>query len=238
MIGVSSLPGLRIALVEDDPAQRKVLGTWLEDEGCRVVMFPEADAFLRAVGRETFDLVLLDWMLPDLPGDAVLRLLRGERRFITPVIMVTSRDAEEDIVAGLAAGADDYLVKPVRRLEMHARIEAAMRRVRGYAETGEALLNGPYRFDLRTRTASVAGAPVTLTDKEFELAVFLFRNLGQMLSRKHIMESVWGVRADLRTRTIDTHISSLRRALDLRAENGFRLMSIHRVGYRLERTEA
>lgn len=237
MMDFSNLGGLRIALVEDDPAQQKVLSTWLQEKGVQVSTYPDAARFLLQISRESFDLILLDWMLPDIAGVEVVRRLRNQGLLGLPVILVTSRDAEEDIVAGLNSGADDYLVKPVRRLEFLARIESLMRRVRGPSHTGDLLDVPPFSFNLVTRTATLRGEVMRLTEREFDLAVFLFRHVGEMLSRRHIMESVWGIQADLRTRTVDTHIYNLRTHLGVRPENGYRLSSVHRIGYRLEPAE-
>lgn len=190
---------------------------------------------MRQAMRESYDLFLLDWIVPDVPGDRVLEWLRRERHCATPVIFVTSRESEEDIAAALGAGADDYVCKPVRRLEIQARITAVLRRTGHHAEQGGSLEVAPFRFEIPTRQAAIAGEPVELTEKEFELAVFLFRNLGRLISRGHLLEVIWGKTSDIATRTIDTHISRVRSKLMLRPEKGFRLVPIYNFGYRLER---
>jgi len=225
--------GVRIALLEDDPEQADIVKRWLEQAGHDVHDFGRGADLLRRASRESFDLYLLDWILPDIDGDEVLRRLRQERDIGTPVIFVTSRDAEEDVVAALKAGADDYMTKPLRRLELLSRVEAVLRRA--LRPLSQPLLEmGSYRFDLTTRQVQVSGEPVSLTDKEFELALFLFRHQGQLVSRGHLMDAVWGKNADIATRTLDTHISRLRGKLSLRPENGVRLASVYNFGYRLE----
>lgn len=229
---------MRIALLEDDPEQGAIVSRWLEAAGHDVHLFVRGQDLLRRVTRESFDLFLLDWLLPDLNGDEVLCRLRQERDVKVPVIFVTSRDAEEDVVAALNAGADDYMVKPLRRMELLSRVEAVLRRTGSRLPASQILEVPPYRFDLGSRQALVAGESVTLTDKEFELALFLFRHLGQLVSRGHLLDSIWGKGADIATRTLDTHISRVRTKLALRPENGLRLSSIYNYGYRLEQAGA
>lgn len=226
--------GVRIALLEDDPEQGGIVSRWLEAASHDVHLFVRGQDLLRRATRESFDLFLFDWLLPDLNGDEVLRRLRQERDLKVPVIFVTSRDAEEDVVTALNAGADDYMVKPVRRLELLSRVAAVLRRSGARQAASQVLEVQAYRFDPDTRQALVADVPVSLTDKEFELALFLFRHLGQLVSRGHLLDSIWGKNADIATRTLDTHISRIRTKLALRPENGLRLSSIYNYGYRLE----
>jgi DNA-binding response OmpR family regulator len=151
-----------------------------------------------------------------------------------PVLFATARDAEEDVVAALTGGADDYVVKPLRRQELLARVDALGRRARAATPHAERLEAGAIVIDLGRRVVTRNGEPVDLTQKDFDLAVFLFRNVGQLVSRGHILESVWGRSADLNTRTVDTHISRLRSKLGLTPEHGWRLSAIYQHGYRLE----
>lgn len=229
---------MRIALLEDDPAQSEVLAAWLSAAGHSVSVYGTVADFSRACGRESFDAYLIDWMLPDGNGYEVLQWLRRDRGESMPIVFATSRDAEEDIVAALAGGADDYLVKPVRRLELLARLDAVCRRHQP-APSAEVLDFPPYRFEFSTHRVLRHGQPVPeLTDKEFQLAAFLFRNLGRLLSRGHLLEAVWGLKASIPTRTLDTHISRVRRKLELHPANGFRLIPAYSFGYRLERVAA
>ena len=225
---------MRVAIVEDDVVQGDTLEQWFTDQGSDVHLFRGSRDFVRMAGRESFDLALVDWMLPEMTGHEVLRWLREDRGNDMPVIFITARDAEEDIVEALNAGADDYLVKPVRKLELMSRIEAVMRRARPHARSQKIEI-AQYCFELQSKRVTMAGEPVELTDKEFELAVFLFRNLGRLLSRGHMLEAVWGQTANLATRTVDTHVSRVRSKLNLRPDNGFRLVPTYNFGYRLER---
>lgn len=225
---------MRLAMLEDDRDQSSTVGAWLKEAGHDVHAFSHPREMMKIAGRESFDLFLIDWMLPELTGAEVLDWLRKDRGDATPVIFVTARDAEEDIVAALSSGADDYIVKPVRRMELISRIDAVLRRVRPKEPERELDLP-PYHFDLAAKNCLVSGVAVELTDKEFELAVFLFRNIGRLFSRGHLLEAVWGRNPNLATRTIDTHVSRLRAKLALRPENGYRLTPTYNYGYRLER---
>ena len=225
---------MRLAILEDDSVQNETLAQWLREAGHDVHGFVDPREFVRVAGRESFDLCLIDWMLPQMSGTEVLHWLRQDRANDTPVIFVTARDAEEDIVEALSAGADDYIVKPLRRYELISRIEAVLRRARPLAQ--EQLIDvPPYLFDVSAKKVTIDGEVVELTDKEFDLSMFLFRNLGRLLSRGHMLEAVWGRNPNLATRTVDTHISRVRSKLGLRPENGFRLTPTYNYGYRLER---
>ncbi|NMG77133.1 response regulator [Aromatoleum diolicum] len=224
-------------MLEDDLLQSEMLAIWLRDAGHDVHCFPDARDFMRIVARESFDFFLLDSVLPELSGQDVLEWLRKDRNNDAPVVFVTARDAEEDVVAALNGGADDYIVKPLRHRELLARVEAVTRR--GRTVGGEPLIEvGPYRFDLAHKQAQMDGLPLDLTEKEFDLAAFLFRNIGRLVSRGHLLEAVWGRNPMVATRTVDTHISRVRTKLELRPERGFRLAPAYNFGYRLERMEA
>lgn len=226
--------GLRVAVLEDDVEMRTAVAGWLTEVGFDVHEFGMGADFTRILARESFDLCLLDGNLPDTQGLDVLSWLRDDRRDQTPAMFLTARDAEEDIVAALQGGADDYLIKPVRRAELLARIDAVLRRTQP-AALEEQFAVGPYQFDLASKQVLMNGAGVELTDKEFELSLFLFRNVGRLVSRGHLLAAVWGRNPAVATRTVDTHISRVRTKLNLRPEQGFRLTPTYNYGYRLER---
>lgn len=227
--------GMRVALLEDDPEQAAVIKGWLEQAGHDVHHFAKGQDLLRRATRESYDLFILDWMLPDVNGDEVLRRLRDERDVAAPILFATSRDAEEDVVMALNAGADDFMVKPVRRLEMLSRLDALLRRSGVRQPQAQSLDVPPFHFDLNSRQVSLHGEAVVLTEKEFDLVLFLFRHLGQLVSRGHLLDSIWGKNANVATRTLDTHISRIRSKLGLRPENGLKLVSVYNYGYRLEK---
>src|SRR5688500_7981270 len=191
---------------------------------------------MKQAGRESFDLFLLDWQVPDVSGAEVLTGLRANVSKTVPVLFVTVRDSEQDIVFALEHGADDYMVKPVRRQELVARVHALLRRAYPREEKKQ-LSFPPYEIDIQRGEIKRNGEKIDLTPKEFELAVTLFRNLGRLMSRGHLQETVWGRTGDLATRTVDTHVSQVRKKLDLRAESGYRVVPIYNYGYRLERLE-
>ncbi len=229
---------MRIAILEDDPDQSDLVGLWLEHAGYRTFRYPDATSFLKAVRADSFDLYILDWVLPDLSGIDVLRRLRNEHGDLTPVLVATIKDEESSVITALESGADDYLSKPVRRGELVARVNALLRRSSGQLPHHETLDADPYRLDLKNRKVSLYGEPLTLTNREFALAAFLFRNAGQMISRSHLLEEIWGIDNErVSTRTIDTHMSRLRKKMQLGEENGWTLSAVYQHGYRIERLQ-
>lgn len=152
-----------------------------------------------------------------------------------PILVATARDDENDLVAALNAGADDYLTKPLRQKETIARVTALIRRSQPVpTDTGPEA--DPFRFDMTRRRIFLYDDEVLLTGKEFALALYLFGNAGRLLSRTHLLETVWEKHGALTTRTVDTHVSRLRNKLGLGEAVGWRLISVYQVGYRLERT--
>jgi DNA-binding response OmpR family regulator len=223
---------LRIALLEDDADQAARVSGWIEAKGYHSGVFNNAEEFQRAFRKSSYDVVVLDWTLQS--GSSGLEVLHWIRQTLTsdiPIIFVTARQAEEDIVTALQAGADDYLAKPVRQHELLARLYALARRAQPETELLEC---PPYTFDTSNRQVLLNDEPIKLTEKEYELALFLFRNRGRVLSRQHLLTSVWGTSAELNTRTVDTHASRLRKKLNLLATERWKLTSIYQHGYRLE----
>ena len=211
-----------------------MLKSFLESAGHDCHAFTAGEALIKAVGRESFDMFMLDWEVPDLSGEEVLRWVRAHVATPVPVMFVTSRDAEADIISALSQGANDYMKKPVTRGELQARVEALRRRAYPQQDAG-VLEVGTFRFDRTNNEVRSSGAPVDLTQKEFELAWFLFQNLGRLLSRDHIQEAVWGRHmVASASRSMDTHLSRLRIKLDLRLETGIVLTPVYNYGYRLE----
>ncbi len=227
---------MRIALLEDDPQQGELMKIWLEDGGHTSQLFHAGKDCIKALSHDSFDLVIIDWQLPDIGGDRVLAWIREHIDWMIPVLFVTARHEPEDIVSALENGADDYMIKPVQRTEMLARIAALGRRSHTSADSTVTRI-GNVVIDTSKRQVFVDELEVELTGKEYDLAVFLLKHTGRILSRGHIMESVWGRSANLNTRTVDTHISRIRKKLDLTPEKGWRLTAIYQHGYRLEQIE-
>lgn len=226
---------MRIAYLEDDADQAALIRRWLEGAGHVCHHFQRGHDLQRSLARESFDLYLLDWHLPDSDGLEVLKEVHA-RSPGAPVIFVTARDRDDDIVRALRAGADDFIAKPVRQGELLARIEALARRMHG-TPPSQIVEAAPYRLDRSGRTVERAGERIDLTDKEYALAEFLFLHAGQVVSRQHLLEAVWGLKAKAATRTLDTHMSRLRGKLQLSGEHGWRIVSVHQFGYRLQRAD-
>ncbi len=227
---------MRIVVLEDDQDQADLLTAWLEEEGHHCSVHKNGKAFIRAYSNESYDLVILDWMVPEASGLEVLTHLRTQLDPTVPVIFITQRDSERDVVQALEAGADDYMTKPVGRAETVARVNVIGRRLGLMGnEESENIDLEPYKIDLKTREVKAHDQLVELTQKEYELALFLFRNLGRVISRGHLLEMVWGTSSKINTRTVDTHVSRLRGKLALDDEPGWKLTSVYRHGYRLEK---
>ena len=227
---------MRIAILEDDREQADLLIAWLEEVSHQCALFDNGNAFIRAYNQESFDLVILDWMVPEVSGIDVLKHLRNHLDEVVPVIFVTQRDSEQDIVEALQCGADDFMSKPIRQNEMLARVAAIARRTgMGNENTASVYAYDPYSIDTRLRQVTYADKIVEMTQKEYELTVFLFKNLGRVISRGHLLEMVWGTSSKVNTRTIDTHVSRLRTKLGFDDEPSWKLTSVYRHGYRLEK---
>lgn len=229
-----TLRDMRIALLEDDTEQAAWIISLLENAGHQVDSLQRGRSLLRRIRSESYDLFMLDWELPDISGIEVLRQMREHREALTPVLFLTHRDSESDIVEALEAGADDYLVKPPRERELLSRISALERRAREPRPESGGLEAGPFRVDLRQRRILRDGVEIELTPREFDVAAMLFRNLGKVVSRAHILVAVWGRSDDTTTRTVDTHVSRVRTTLGLSSAIGVRLSPVYGYGYRLE----
>jgi DNA-binding response OmpR family regulator len=226
----------RIAYLEDDLEQAKMVISWFEEFGYAYEHFTQAQALLNRLRDQDFDIALLDWELPEMSGLEAIKLIRAKFHQNLPILFCSMRNSEADVVQALELGADDYMRKPLLRIELKARIGALLRRSQG-TQADKMIEHGPYRFDLKNKVALVNGEPVNMTDKDFEVASCLFDNIGRILSRSFLLESVWGISSDLHTRTVDVHVSRVRKALGIKPESGFRVKTIYQHGYRLEKVE-
>ncbi|QYC09590.1 response regulator transcription factor [Brevundimonas nasdae] len=226
---------MKIAVLDDDPVQLAAITAVAEDAGYRATGFSRSGALLSALRRDTFDLLVLDWNLPDRSGLEVIGWVRLNVDPPPPMLLVTSRTEDADIVAGLEAGADDYLAKPISPPVLAARIAALLRRAYPGRADGGIETHAGLSFDPSMSAVVVRGEAVTLTAREFSLALVLFRNLHRALSRSYLSESAWGSDPDLNSRSLDMHVSRVRAKLGLRPQNGFRLTPVYSYGYRLER---
>lgn len=232
------LDGLRIAFLDDDADQADRVSVLLQGAGHHVYVFNRGRALLGQLRCDTYDLIVLDWEVPDVSGYEVLQAIRTQLEMRTPVLFLTHRDSEADVVQALEAGADDFLIKPPRERELLARVYAMGRRGRAPTQPSAAIDSPPFHIDLALHQIARNGVPLELTRREFEVALLLFRNVGKVLSRGFIMDTVWGRGDTTTTRTVDMHVSRVRKVLGLSAAIGLRLTAIYGYGYRLEHTGA
>ena len=225
---------MRIAALDDELSQAQLIRHVLTAAGHDCHVFTDGRSLMRELRRESYDLLVLDWLMPEMSGLHVVKWVRESLEDRLPILFLADRADENAILEGIRHGADDYMVKPVRRAELRARVNALLSRT--YPQpASEYLLCEPYYFDLPQRQLRINDIPIELTQKEYELALFLFSNIGRLLSRRHLLEAVWGRDLEIPSRTIDTHVSRLRNKLALRPENGFRLTPVYSLGYRFER---
>lgn len=229
---------MRIAILEDDKDQSELIQGAAENLGHTCHVFDSGMVLQKMMRRDHFDLLILDWYLPDMSGLDVLKWVRGEEPPLAtvPVLFVTNRHEESDVIEVLNAGADDYMIKPFSVPSLSARLNALLRRA--YPLQQQTLVEfGDYVFDMPAMTLFVKGEKIEVKQKEIELAFQLFSKMGQLLSRQYLMDVIWGVQGDVNSRTLDTHVSRLRAKLNLRPENGYNISSIYSYGYRLEALE-
>ena len=224
---------IRVLVVEDEESFSDALSYMLRKEGFDPVVAATGPEALAEFDRGGADIVLLDLMLPGLPGTEVCRALRS--RSGVPIIMLTAKDAEVDKVVGLELGADDYVTKPYSARELVARIRAVLRR-RGDVEApvDSALEVGPVRMDVERHVVSVDGAPVALPLKEFDLLELLLRNAGRVLTRVQLIDRVWGSDYVGDTKTLDVHVKRLRAKIEPDPANPTYLVTVRGLGYKLE----
>ena len=221
-----------ILVVEDEPAIQELIAYACRTSGFEVRRSDSVQAAREAVGGELPDLVLLDWMLPDRPGIELLRELRAQERTRNlPVIMLTAKGGESDKVAGLDAGADDYVVKPFSPRELVSRIRAVFRR-RAPELSGEALQYGPITLDAARHEVLVNGAPVKMGLTEFKLLGFLLAHPDRVLTRTQLLDGVWGDHVFIEERTVDVHMLRLRKALAPHDAQHL-VQTVRGMGYRL-----
>ncbi|NVJ66516.1 MAG: response regulator transcription factor [Gammaproteobacteria bacterium] len=225
---------MKILYLEDEMTQAEAMMQVLRDSGYSYTHCQTGNEFLAKLEENEYDLLILDWEVPDKAGIEVLEHLRSFLHWSGPILFVTHRDAEQDIVSALEKGADDYMVKPFRRSELEARLNALIRRA-GLADNLQEFQMGPYTVSQKHREVLLDDKAVALTTKEYELALLLMKNVGRLYSRKYLLKNIWGIDSDISTRTVDAHVSSLRRKLGLRASSGYQIKTVYQHGYRLEK---
>ena len=221
----------RILIVEDEPGLVLTLGDRLRSEGYEVESAETGDAGARRAREGSFDLVLLDVGLPGKNGFDVLRDLR-QQRVSTPVIMLTARGQVVDRVLGLKLGADDYLAKPFDMMELVARVEAVLRRRSASPADAGSHTFGDVRVDFRRAEVQRNGVVVELSSLEFKLLRHFIEHRGALVTRRELLEHVWGYPGVLQTRTVDVHVASLRQKIERHPAKPEYIITVHRMGYR------
>lgn len=232
----------RILVIEDNEDLAFGLANNLEIEGYGVEVARNGTTGLRLACDRPFDLVVLDLMLPDLDGFRVLRGVR-EKGLDLPVLILSARGEEVDKVRGFRLGADDYVTKPFGILELMARVEALLRRAKKGLESSEedevgsdseeVYRHGPLEIDCRRRQVRRGGEAVSLAPKEFDLLMLLARRNGAVVTRKVLLEKIWGYTDRVLTRTVDTHVAQLRRKLEVDPARPSLILTVRKIGYRL-----
>lgn len=222
-----------LLVVEDERSLSEPLAFLLEREGYRVTVAQDGPAGLKSFEAGGVDMVLLDLMLPGIPGTEVCRSIRAQSQ--VPIIMLTAKDSEVDVVVGLELGADDYVTKPYSSRELLARIRAVLRRrVDDEEELDGVLGEGDVRMDLERHSVTVRGVETTMPLKEFELLEVLMRNAGRVLTRGQIIERVWGSDYVGDTKTLDVHVKRIRTRIERDPSNPDMLVTVRGLGYRFE----
>ncbi len=223
---------MRIAILDNDAQQRLLIVDALASRPYECEVFAQPGNVFSRIREGGIDLMIYHWQ-PEIEGLRQLLEWRQANPEL-PVLLVSGRSYEQELAAILAAGCSDFLVKPVRRNELLLRLRVLAARAHPGAGRIPTLDFGAYAFDVRGSRLKRDGEPVALTQKEFDLALLFFRNLGRPLSRATILEAVWTQDAEISSRSMDTHVSRVRSKLGLRPENGFRLAPVYSYGYCLE----
>lgn len=219
-----------VYILEDDDNIRKLINYSLKSQGFEVQDFALPSAFWSALQTTNPDLLLLDIMLPEEDGISILKRLRSNPKTSTiPVIMLTAKDSEYDVVTGLDSGADDYVTKPFGMMALVSRIKAVLRRYEKSDSHKELLEAGGIKIDENQHTVFAGNQQLFLTVKEFDLLVLLIKNRGNVLTREQLLESVWGLSSEIESRTVDVHIRTLRAKLGEYEKN---IETIRGVGYK------
>jgi two-component system alkaline phosphatase synthesis response regulator PhoP len=224
----------KILIVEDEKDIVKMLDYNLKKEGFRTLSVNDGEDALELANKEHPDIVILDLMLPGMDGLEVCKALKKESKTASiPIIMLTAKSQETDKVIGLELGADDYVTKPFSLRELLARIKAVLRRVKEKDTLPELLKIGSLTIDLSKIAVSVKDKAVELTAKEFELLRTLIKAKGRVLSRDHLLDTIWGFdhALEIQTRTVDVHIRTLRKKLKSESK---RIITVKNYGYRFE----
>jgi DNA-binding response OmpR family regulator len=229
---------MRVAIVEDEPLIAQLISDEMAAEGWHPHIFANGADFIKALTRETFDFILLDWSMPRLGGFETLLEIRKGLAPTTPVMFLTTNTNEQDVIDALNHGADDYCNKPINSQILKARMNRIIRRrLPTQANESNEMIIGDYTFDETRNLVKYQDQIIDLSDKEFCLATLFFKNQDQPFSREHLIEAVWGSFNNDFSRSLDVHISWIRRKLKLNQTSDFQLKPIYGFGYRLIRNK-
>ena len=218
----------RILVVEDEDRIRNIVRDYLTAHGLDCDLARDGEEALDLLRDHDYDAILLDVLMPNLDGFSVCRAVRAKSR--VPILFLTALGSEEDVLQGYALGADDYVTKPFSLAVLLAKTKAVIRRSRGEGG-GDTLTCGAITLDTAGRTCTVAGKPVDLTPREYDLLLCLIRNRGQVLSRDQLLDKVWGIDFEGGQRAVDVRVKSLRAAL---GSAGKQIKTVFKAGYRME----
>ena len=229
---------MNILVVEDDRDIREMVCQSLAQNDYRSIGCPNVEEAKQSIKKYDPVCLVVDWMLPDGSGVELIRWLRRKERYRQiPVLMLTARAQESDMITGLESGADDYLTKPMSLRELNARVKALLRRPAIYNEKMDQIQVGPLTLNYSTYEVFAGGAAVDLTKTEFRLLKLFIENPNKVLSREQILDSVWGMNAYLGDRTVDVHILRLRKLLKPHSVDGM-IATVRGAGYRLSHKSA
>lgn len=230
---------MKIALLADLSLQAKAIADALARAGVHCHTYPASGELFRGMDQAGYDVLLIDHELADMPAMEAVRAVRGAWRSEVPVMVVSHQRDEDSVVNTLQAGADDYMIRPLRARELVARLHALQRRAASRRQTPSPDLTvGPYSLDCLAHEAVFQGRRLALPPKEFELAALLFGSVGRVLSHAHIERAIWGYSLPPLSRALASLVSRLRRALELHPRNGLVITVVYGKGYRLDETGA
>jgi len=221
----------RVLIVEDDQAMAVALKDGFDYEGYQTMLARDGETGLKYATEHSFDIIILDVMLPKMSGLDICKTLRGENNQV-PIILLTARGQEIDKVLGLKLGADDYVTKPFSFMELIARVEAILRRASHRDDNVEIYEFGDVHLDFKKCEAVKAGNRLELSHRELKILKYFIDHRGEVLTRDRLLDAVWGYESFPLTRTVDTHIAKLRQKIEADPSNPTHIVTVHRVGYK------
>lgn len=225
-----------IAYLDKENGTAGQIRQWLEEAGHRCHHAIAMGDLARLLREQQFDIVLMDWDIPGMSPREALSAIREESEEV-PLMLASHRNDQASIVEALSSGADDYMVKPLARDELLARLATLRRRAEARDVSSGSYTLGPWEVDREERQIRMRGKPVRLTEKDFELASCFFRNPEKLLTRRDLFREVWGINTPIESRTVDVHVSRIRRSLQIEPRNGYRIKTVYQHGYRLEKAD-